>query len=510
MRHSTGGIPDTLLSQFSEFLASQTGLHFPGDRWDTLRRKIVFIARDLGFTDEKSCVMELVSSPLTETRIKALAEHLTIGETYFFRDKRIFEILKNDILPGLITSRRKNGRCLRIWSAGCCTGEEPYSIAILLSELLPDLKIWDVKIFGTDINSHFLKRASKGAYGEWSFRGSPQGLKDTYFKKTKSGYEIHPRIKEMVSFSYYNLAEKSHKQPFGAPGSVDLVFCRNVLIYFTNDHAKKAVQAFYRSLVDGGWLITGSSEGSKVLASPFIPVVFSDGVLYKKEQRKTQDERDASLSRFSHRIPADLLAGVGVDPSASVKTGAVVDLPESRIHSATKSPDMNEPQMALDPEIPMLCGQGRYAEMADKLMRQLSLNPGDPQLISLLARAYANQGRLDESLAWCEKAIDSNKLDPGLYYLQAMIFLERDSLENAILLLKRALYLDSRFVMAYFALGGIMLRQRRIEESRRYFAIALELLSGYNPEEMLPESEGITAGRLLEIITSMVSAGEIA
>src|SRR5690606_35039610 len=119
-----------------------------------------------------SCVGELLSAPVERRHLEALAAHVTIGETYFFREPRTLDAFETGLLLPLIEERRRTGRHLRIWSAGCATGEEPYSIAMLLSRLIPDLEAWQITILATDINSRFLAKAERGAYGKWSFRGA--------------------------------------------------------------------------------------------------------------------------------------------------------------------------------------------------------------------------------------------------------------------------------------------------------------------------------------------------
>ena len=175
----------------------------------------------------------LSSEPPSRNQIEILASYLTIGETYFFREKQTFEILEERILADLIKTRRQNERRLRIWSAGCCTGEEPYSIAMLLSKMLPDLKDWNISILATDINPRFLHKASEGVYSKWSFRDCPQGVKERYFRKAKEDrLEILPDIKKMVTFSYLNLVEDSYPSLSNCTNAMDVIFCRNVLMYF--------------------------------------------------------------------------------------------------------------------------------------------------------------------------------------------------------------------------------------------------------------------------------------
>ena len=282
-------ISENLLFHLSEFVAAQIVLHFPRERWHDLERGIRSAAPELGFKDVESCIRWLISSPLTRNQIEILASHLTVGETYFFRDKRSFEILEEHILPELIRSRRGTEQRLRIWSAGSATGEEPYSIAILLNKIIPDLKDWNVTILATDINPHFLQRASEGTYSEWSFRDTPRWLKERYFKKTEaSRFEIRTPVKQMVTFSYLNLAEDTYPSFLNNTNAMDIIFCRNVLMYLAPERARRVIRNLYRSLVDGGWLIVSPSETSHVLFSQFVTVNFPSVILYKKDGKLPQ------------------------------------------------------------------------------------------------------------------------------------------------------------------------------------------------------------------------------
>ena len=162
MQNIRSPLPDSLLSSLSDFLAAQTGLYFPKKRWGDLERGIVAAARQFGLPDAQACAHRLLSAPLTRSQIETLASHLTVGETYFFREKRSFEALEQYILPALLHAREHTERRLRIWSAGCCTGEEAYSIAMLLDQLIPDPEKWNVTILATDINPAFLGKAAAG------------------------------------------------------------------------------------------------------------------------------------------------------------------------------------------------------------------------------------------------------------------------------------------------------------------------------------------------------------
>ena len=195
-------------SQLSEFLASTMGLHFPPERWPDLRRGITEAAMEFGFDNVVACADWLLSAPLTKTQIEVLASHLTIGETYFFRETKTLDVLANRRFPELIRLRRGGEQRLRLWSAACCSGEEAYSLAILLRQVLPDIADWQVTILATDINPRFLQKAVAGAYGEWSFRGTPAGFKERYFNRSEDGrFVVAPEIRQMVAFEYLNLVE---------------------------------------------------------------------------------------------------------------------------------------------------------------------------------------------------------------------------------------------------------------------------------------------------------------
>ncbi len=221
-------------SQLSEFIAEKMALHFPRERWEDLQRGLASAAQEFGHADAAECIDWLLAAPSTQAQLQVLASHLTIGESYFLRDRPTLEALTGHIVPELIRARRGREQRLRIWSAACCTGEEPYSLAILLHEALPELHDWQVTITATDINPRFLHKAAAGIYGEWSFRDAPPWLKQRYFTPTADGrYAIAPRIKKLVNFAYLNLAQDVYPSLATDTNAMDVIFCRNVLMYFT-------------------------------------------------------------------------------------------------------------------------------------------------------------------------------------------------------------------------------------------------------------------------------------
>lgn len=187
------------LAELARLIAAETGLHFGPERQADLERGLHAAARTFGLSDT-ACAERLLAAPPSKATFDVLVQQLTVGETYFFRDRQSFENLAREILPALVAARRADGqRRLRIWSAGCCTGEEAYSVAILLTQVLPDWQDWQLTVLGTDINGRFLQQAAAGVFSAWSFREAPPWLRDGYFRPVGAErYQILPHLRELV------------------------------------------------------------------------------------------------------------------------------------------------------------------------------------------------------------------------------------------------------------------------------------------------------------------------
>lgn len=449
-----------LMSRLSEAIAGQMGLHFPPERQSDLERGLGTIAAQLGCSDAHSCARFLLRSfPLSKRLIDLLSGVLTIGETYFFRDKESFDVLSERVLPEITTRRDGTDRRLRIWSAGCCTGEEPYSIAILLDRIFPDLEQWKVTILGTDMNPFFLQKAAAGVYGEWSFRNAPPWLKSNYFRQVDTHhYEILPRIKQRVTFAVLNLAEDLYPSLTTNTNAMDLIFCRNVLLYFRKEGIKKVARNFHRCLTDKGLLFVSPTETSTENFPEFSMIESSGTLFYQKS----------------------------VDPSfSSPATTHTVSL-----------------ELTAHEEGQMLVEEGPHVKSAENLDRETVPMEIPSDQAALLARNCANLGELTEAQSWVEKALQGNKLNAGLHYLHAMILQEQGVSGESIASLKRALYLDPQFVLAHFALGNAAMQQKKLIEANRHFTNVLSLLAPYDPNDTLPQSDGLVAGRLKEMVES--------
>jgi len=487
------GLSDALLARLSCHVTTLMGLYYPPAKWQSLEKAIGLAAMALDFQNPEECANWFITTPLSKESVESMAGFLTIGETYFLRDNRSFEILVEEIIPEIIRKRRVGEQRLRIWSAGCATGEEPYSIAILLHRMRDILKGWDISILATDINPLAIRKAVEGIYTEWSFRNSPAWLMENYFNKCGDGrLKLISSIKKMVDFSYLNLVEDLYPSLPGNTNAMDVIFCRNVLMYFTPELARKVAERFHRSLVDGGWLIVSPCETSQFLYPQFKAVNFRDGVLYRKQgngetEKRRSGEEVSPIPPFSpspvHGVPAQAIAPVH----------EVSPVPPFTVSPVLEVTTPYEEALAL-------YERGLYPEAEQRLAGFLPPNQENTKETILLCRIRANQGKLAEARMLLEQAIAADKLNPGLHNLLAMILQEQGDDLEAVAALKKALYLDQDLVLAHFALANIELRKRKNKESRRHFDNALSLLDRYRPDEVIPESDGMLAWRLKEII----------
>ncbi len=497
-------IPDPMLQQMSERIERTTGLHFPPARFADLERGLAQAAREAGYRDARAYAESLLSRDLRVADLEALAGSLTIGETHFFRDVRAAEFLEATLLPDLIAGARSRNRRLRIWSAGCASGEEAYSIAILLHRIIPDLSDWHITILGTDINPRVLVRAAAGIYTEWSFRDTPAWVKPRYFIAAPGGrYELRPWLKRMVGFACLNLVDDVYPSVLNNTNAMDLIVCRNVLLYFALTRIPQVVQRFHRALVDGGLLVLGAVEASQMKLPEFASVPAQGLALYRKNGAATS----RTPARIDERMPLDHPV---TPPPAAVR---VAPAPQERFPSLPVA-------SAASPASPRLVGtvsanvsshRSTYAEANDLYVAGryrdaratlLAGTDADAQSAMLLAQCHANLGELAEALVCCERALATTKTDPALHFLRAGILQELERDEEALLALRSVLFLDSRHVLAHFTAANLHRRCNRMSAAAKHFANVRQLLANRGDSEELPQSGGLTVGRLNAILTA--------
>ncbi|TAL80644.1 MAG: protein-glutamate O-methyltransferase CheR, partial [Bacteroidetes bacterium] len=280
-------LTDNELLKVCELISANLGLHFPVERWAMLGRNLSLAAHEFGFQSTNGFIPWLLTSELNKNQINILASYLTVTETYFWREPQVFTALTDHILPELIRSKKKGDKSIRIWSAGCSTGEEAYSLAITLHKTIPKIKDWNISILATDINPKALEKARAGTYGPWSFRNTPDWIRTGYFHHHEDRkYEIIPEVKKIVTFSCHNLTGDDIFSDI--ENKMDIIFCRNVLMYFTPGWINRISKNLYHSLSEYGWLVVASSELSSQVFPQFTAVNFPGAVLYTKAKNRVE------------------------------------------------------------------------------------------------------------------------------------------------------------------------------------------------------------------------------
>ncbi|WP_165483166.1 CheR family methyltransferase [Legionella genomosp. 1] len=382
--------------------------------------------------------------------IKSTIDILTVQESYFFRDSPLFSYLKNELLPQLINKKRmKQTLSLRIWSAGCARGEEIYSIAILLNELLPDINRWTIELAATDISYSALEKGISGVFNESRLRATEDKLREKYFIKRDSLYYLNEEIKNRVSFSYFNL-----RKPGKLFKSFDLIFCRNVFIYFSKSHVENILQFFYEHLVEGGILFLGPADLVTHCQHHF-SVQMTQGVyrLKKITQIKEQPKK-AGLAMA--KIEKETLSY------------------KARSQESTHSLQL----------IQELLTNTHYKEALNKI-DNLFLKGETALLYRCQAQALIALGDINAAQVSLEKSIRIDPLDAMSHFLLGLVEVDQKENKNALISFQKALYIKPLFPEAAYHLGLLHLQMKQNEQGIKWLNQALRSASTQDDDELI-------------------------
>jgi len=508
--------------RFRNLVLERSGLYFPEKRrtslevglFKALAASTLFISEGVYNLDYYYDLLRDKNNPTGKAELERLIHTLTIGETHFFRDEAQFSALASYVLPELIARKRAAAAAigpaikpqLRIWSAGCATGEEPYSIAILLTELLPDIDQWQILILATDINQESLVRARQAHYSDWSFRETrAKTLRPRYFshKRTTTPrlgtgrYRLRADIRQMVTFSSLNLIEDDYPAIHNNTVSMDLILCRNVTIYFTEATTRQVVKRFYEALDGGGWLAVGHAEPSLTVYRAFQVHTFPGTVLYQKTGQPQPWPEDWQWLDDSAQVeqPQTLATWAQNEPgSPVVRQTRLNGKSSSVLDTSDRSAEADVCQLAraqLD--------KGYIKEAIGALKSKLAEEPNLAPAYCLLGRAYANMGRWDEAQHWCQSALEWDRLLPEAYYVLGLVYQHADNLELAIDMLKKAIYLDRQAPLPHFILAMLYKKVGQLENAQRTFQNAINTLQKWPATTVIPDTGGATAKHLLDI-----------
>ncbi len=275
-------ITDSEFANLRDFIYAQCGIFIADNRKYLLENRLGNRLKNLNLKnfDEYYNFLRYDGSKARE--MKKLFEVITTNETSFYRNPPQLRVFQEKVLSEVLASCRKKGKKLRIWSAGCSTGEEPYTISMILHELLRnEVPTWDIKITANDLSERVLESARKGVYNDYTLRTTPKDIAQRYFDMDNGTNTIKPDVKKLVSFGQINLKERAQVKRVERS---QIVFCRNVIIYFDDEMKKHVINSYYDNLLPGGYLIIGHSESLHNITRAFKPIHFPGAIIYKKEE----------------------------------------------------------------------------------------------------------------------------------------------------------------------------------------------------------------------------------
>jgi chemotaxis protein methyltransferase CheR len=428
----------------SAVIERELGLHFPPDRFTDLHRALRGVGRDLGGLGIEEVLRRVEQLPSFVHRREVIAA-LTVGETYFYRDPALFALLARTFLPAW-RARTEGGRALRAWSAGCCTGEEAYTLAIELVRNGAWLGPAGFQLLATDLNPRSLHHAELGVYRAWSFRDAPPWLQSSYCSSLgDERFEVRPEIRRHVRFAPLNLVRDDYPSPVNGTAECDLILCRNVLMYFSTEQRLGAWDRLVRALVPGGWLVTSAAEASH-LHHPLLAV------------RRRED-----ITYFERLARPAVRATPEIAPEVFVLGTEVIETPRRAVPEA--APVARE----------------SVAELLDR------------------ARAAAAHGDLTAALRACDHALVRERFAVSAHLLRVSILDELGRWPEAEAAVRTALYLEPHSIMAHFRLAALARRAGRTRTAQRHAKVARELAAALAAEALVPDSDQLTAAEFLAL-----------
>ena len=400
---------------------AELGLHFSGAKRRQFDAALARMAEALGHAGPEASAAWLLAGEWDEARSALCARFLTIGETYFFREPRALDLVCDYASAHLAAGKT---RPLRIWSAGCCTGEEPYSIAMALRRRVPGLAPAMASILATDLNQEFLDFARAGVYRRWSFRRTDPADHAAFFHAHGDGRsEIDASLREQVRFAQLNLASQAYPSAATATQAMDLIFCRNVLMYFGRSQIERVIARLRDSLVDGGWLVVNPSEASAELFAGFTPVYHEDAVFFRK-----------SAEPAIAAVPA-------AAPVHAARAATAAAAPRPRLRAQDKRPAPPRPP-------PAAAARG-------------------PDDVMARVRMLVGAGASGEALQCLRRAAEADPLSAPLQQDAALFALEHGDRSLARQGVRRLLYLEPESAVGHYLAAMLEDAEGRPAQARR-------------------------------------------
>jgi chemotaxis protein methyltransferase CheR len=484
-----------------------------------MRQRMKLVGR-AHFESYPTYLEHLNTSPKGSAEWRALGEQLTINETFFFRNADNFRAFAERVLPERIRAKAQEKR-LCILSAGCASGDEPYSLAIQVREALPELGSWDVQIIGIDVNPAMIVKATQARYSAWSLRATSEDIRRRYFRADGADFVLALEIQKMVSYEERNLVDEDPL--FWESIACDVVFCRNVLMYFTPEKARDVVRRISQVLLPRGFLFLGHAETLRGLTHDFQLCHTHDTFYY---QRRNASEAAAMATRAAPpREQAENFLPAAVESTASwvdviqhaatrIATLAQAQSrsPDQAVAHITHTDPAGQPALSAAPRIwdlGLVLEAVRQERFADALELIGALPPDsyeDPDALLLRAVLLTNHGRLDDSEEVCRRLLALDEFNAGAHYLMALCREHAGDSTGAIEHGLTATYLDAGFAMPHLHLGIIAKRSGDATTAQRELRQALILLSSEDAFRILLFGGGFSRDTLLQLCRTQLRA----
>ncbi|OGQ26681.1 MAG: hypothetical protein A2138_13305 [Deltaproteobacteria bacterium RBG_16_71_12] len=492
-------------------VARRFGLQFDESRIDQLAE----LLRDVALANHQASLdaylERLASLPSGAPEVRAVIERLTVNETFFFRNADSFRALAEHVVPERVRVRGSGGGSLRVLSAGCASGEEPYSIAITLRQSLPELERWQVKIVGVDVNPTMLEKAARARYGAWALRETPEDVRRRYFRPDGRDFELDPLVQAMVTFEKRNLVDADAS--LWPPDHWDVIFCRNVIMYLTPEVMQDVVRRAHRSLVPGGFLFLGHAETLRGLSQGFHLCHTHDTFYYQRQDGAAARavERQGSSRPEDVAIAAALPATPDDASDDAASWVDVITRASERVAALARAPSFGGDDVtAAAPATPSPPARSRHLGLALEAMRQerfadalalLSASPpeseGEPDALLLRAALLTNAGDLGEAEHTCRRLLALDELNAGAHYLMALCREHAGDRAGAIEHDQTAVYLDAAFAMPHLHLGLMAKRAGDRSAASQELDRAVALLAREEPSRLLLFGGGFSREALL-------------
>ncbi len=510
-------LPDQAFWRIKSLLIERTGHFFYADKdtllWERLRQRL----QQTGSRDCAEYLRRLADRETGDAEWTALEAQITIGETFFFRYQEQFAALQETILPAIIAQNQESRR-IRIWSAGCATGAEPYSVAILLRRLLGEaIGTWRISITGTDLNERFLAAAREARYGTWALRALRKEEIERDFTPAPDGrsWVLRPLHRSMVRFHRQNLLSLLFDRAPLELTEFDLILCRNVLIYFHPEIVEPLVRALAARLVPDGWLLLGHAESNTTFDQFLAPINLPGAIAYRP--RTAADRPPSSLSwsltpspAWPPTIPESMAAPSslpwpvapppGSTPAIPGPVATPPSLPWPVAPSPGSIPTIPEPVATPSslPEPTRRVGTTPMPALSpDKA--PVPTEPPDADDALGQVRGRANLGDLAGAEQLCQGALAATPTSPELHFYQGLLAEARGAHDAAEAGFRRAIYLYNDFAMAHYHLGLLLIDRGRKAAGRRFIANAARICAALPEAAPLTEGDDMTAGALRDV-----------